>query len=113
MHKKGIPDHISLGGKIEAGETDLECLHREVQEEIGCTPIKIEYYDTFEGPSYDNKTIRMPCYFIELEGEIKLNPHDKIDGYIWIDKNYKKKGITLATVLELFVVPRLIKEGRL
>ena len=35
----------------------------------------------------------MPCYFMELDGGIKLNPHDKVDGFLWIDKNYKKKGI--------------------
>jgi len=55
----------------------------------------------------------MPCYFIELDGEIKLNPHDKVDGFIWIDRNYKKKGITIAPILELLIVPRLIKEGLL
>jgi len=113
VHKKGIKDHISVGGKIEPGETDIQCLTREVKEELGCGIKDPEYYDTFEAGSYDNKTIRMPCYFIELDDEIKLNPEDNIDGTLWIDKDYKKKGITLAPILETFILPRLIKEGLL
>ncbi len=113
VHKKGLNDHISVGGKIEPGETDIQCLNREVKEELGCNPVNPKYYDTFEGNTYDGQTIRMPCYFMELSGEIKLNPHDKVDGFLWIDRDYKKKGITIAPILELFIVPRLIKEGLL
>lgn len=113
VHKKGLKDYISVGGKIEPGETDIQCLTREVEEELGCGIKNPKYYDTFEAESYDNKTIRMPCYFCELDGEIKINPEDNIDGTLWIDKDYKKKGITLAPILEIFVLPRLIKEGLL
>jgi 8-oxo-dGTP pyrophosphatase MutT (NUDIX family) len=113
VHKKGINDYISLGGRIEEGETDLQCLQREVKEELCCDIERPEFYDIFEGHTYDGKTIRMPCYFIELKGEIRLNPHDNVDGFEWIDKDYKQKGITLAPILEMFVVPKLIKEGLL
>lgn len=111
VHKKGLRDYISVGGKIEPGETDVQCLQREVKEELGCGIKNPKYYDTFSANTYDNKTIRMPCYFMELDGEIKLNPLDNIDGILWIDKDYKNKGITLAPILEIFVLPRLIKEG--
>jgi len=113
VHKKGLKDHISVGGKIEPGETDVQCLQREVKEELGCGIKNPKYYDVFEASTYDNKTIRMPCYFMELGGEIKLNPLDNIDGILWIGKDYKEKGITLAPILEIFVLPRLIKEGLL
>jgi len=37
----------TLGGKIEKGETDLECLRREVKEEIGCEVTSIKFLHEF------------------------------------------------------------------
>jgi len=103
--------YITLGGKIEPGESDLECLKREVKEEIGCDIKNPVYFDTFAGKTYDNtKSIHMKCYFVELTGEFKINPADSIDHYRWIDKNYKSEGVLAAPLLEQQVIPALIKK---
>ncbi len=103
--------YITLGGKIELGESDLECLKREVKEEIGCDIKNPVYFDTFAGKTYDNtKSIHMKCYFVELTGEFKINPADSIDHYRWIDKNYKSEGVLAAPLLEQQVIPALIKK---
>ena len=113
VHKKGV-GYLSLGGKIEPGETDLECLSREVKEEIGCRVKNPKYFDTFEGPNHDGtQTLKMKCYFCELEGEIKLNPNDKIDGYTWIDRNYEQMEDQIAHMLRAAILPALIKKGLL
>lgn len=113
VHKKEV-GYISLGGKIDPGETDEQCLMREVKEEISCTAKNIKYFETFEGPTHDYKqTIRLACYFCDIEGEIKLNPNDKVDGYLWLDKNYQRLGEELATMLRLYVMPELVKHGLL
>ena len=111
VRKKTHDFFIALGGRIETGENDTTCLTREVLEEIGCNATNIRFLATFEGPVHDDrtKTICMPCYLCDLEGEIKLNPLDSIVEYRWISRNYAKEGVKLAHTLETFVVPELIK----
>ena len=40
---------------------------------------------------------------------IKLNPEDNIDGFIWIDRNYKN--IKMANSLQHKIIPELISGG--
>ncbi len=112
VHKKNV-GYISLGGKINPGETDFQCIEREVKEEIGCTAKNPKLFATFEGPTHDFKqTLRMVCYFCDIEGEIKLNPHDNVDGYLWIGReDYKKIEKELAHMLKANIIPELIKQG--
>ena len=111
VHKKKI-GYISLGGKINQGETDLQCLEREVKEEIGCTVKNPKHFATFEGPTHDFKqTLRMVCYFCDIEGEITLNPEDTIDGYRWIGKeDLPEIENELAHMLKKNIIPELIKK---
>jgi len=114
VYKKTDKMYITLGGKIEPGEGDIECLTREIKEELGCESRNPVYFDTFEGRIFDNsKSIHMKCFLIELEGEFKINPEDTIGHYRWIDKDYKKEGILVAPLLELKVIPALISKGLL
>lgn len=114
VHKREV-GYISLGGKIDPGETDEQCLKREVQEEIGCAVKNPKHFATFEGPTHDFKqTLRMVCYFCDIEGEIKLNPEDKVDGYRWISKeDYKQIEDELAHMLKASIIPELIRQGLL
>ncbi len=100
---------FALGGRMEDGETEMECLHREVKEEVGCQVKNPSHFKTFEGANHDNtKSLRMSCYLVELEGEIF--PQSEIAECEWIDKEYARKGICLATMLEVNVIPELIKQ---
>ncbi|VVB80983.1 NUDIX domain protein [uncultured archaeon] len=109
---KGETMFFALGGKMEQGETELECLQREVMEEISCETISPEYMETFEGRSHDNKkSVKMICYRCELKGTIQ--PCSEIEEIAWIDRDYKKKRIQVASMLELYVIPYLIEKGLL
>lgn len=109
VHKKTIDLYISPGGKIEKGESDIECLSREVKEELGCLCSNIKYWDTFNATTSDNKEVELRCYFGNLNGEIVLNPEDNIDGFIWIGKNHKN--IKMANSLKNKILPGLISRG--
>ena len=66
------------GGKIEENETPEECLHRELEEELG---VKVEVGDYLGKSlfSYPNKNIRLLAYYVELlSGDFSLSVHDKI-----------------------------------
>jgi hypothetical protein len=53
----------------------------------------------------------MVCYFCDLEGEIKLNPEDNIDGYKWIAKeDLPEIEDELAHMLKVNIIPELIKK---
>ena len=110
MHKKNV-GYITLGGKINPGESDEQCLEREIKEEIGCTMKNPRHFATFEGPTHDFKqTLKMICYFCDIEGEIQLNPNDNVDGYRWISKeDCKQIENELAHMLKVNIIPELIK----
>jgi len=108
VHKKTINEYISHGGKNEEGEEDLECLKREINEELGCLPINLEFWKTFFDKTQDNKELELRAYFGDLKGEIKINPKDNIDGFLWIERDYDKK-IKLANIIKRDIIPLLIK----
>src|SRR3989338_10620148 len=107
VRKRDQEFYISLGGKNEPGEDDLACLLREVKEELNCEAANIIHFATYEGPVHDDrtKTIKMACYFFDLNGEPKLNPKDKVIEYRWIGRDYAKHGIKIAHTMEHYVMP--------
>lgn len=108
VHKKTIDLYISPGGKNEGGESDLNCLEREIQEELGSRVSDICYLTTFKGKMQEDKNeIELNCYTGELTAEIKLNPLDNIDGFLWIDKNYDQN-LKLANILKQQIIPYLV-----
>ena len=63
------------GGKIEEGETKLEALIREIQEELNCS-IKINKFITTVNHEYNTFSLIMHVYLCELiEGEPVLSEH--------------------------------------
>jgi 8-oxo-dGTP diphosphatase len=70
------------GGKVEVGESEKNCLTREIQEELG---IGIEVFDrlgNFDCAYSDEKLIRLiPFLAMKKSGEINLLEHSQI---IWL-----------------------------
>ena len=108
VHKKIIDMYISPGGKIKDKESDYNCLKREINEELDCDIQNIRYWDTFHDKIYEtNEPLELRCYLGNLNGKIKLNPKDNIDGYLWINRNYDKN-INLANLLKHKIIPNLM-----
>ncbi|ADO75614.1 NUDIX hydrolase [Stigmatella aurantiaca] len=75
------------GGKRDPGETDLETLAREVQEELSVRikPETVSHVGTFEAQAHgkaDGVQVRMTCYAAEFEGE--LAPASEIAELAWL-----------------------------
>lgn len=100
-----------IGGKREQGESNLECLIREVEEEIGCKVTKHTYFNTFVGPNFDKTfIIEMPCYLVELEGE--PTPNNEVVELRWVSaQTYKTE--PLASMLMDSICPALVAKGLL
>ena len=106
--KENFPEFIIPGGKRETGETDVETLQREIQEEVNLKVVKAEYVDEYEDIAIVEKVpIVVKVYLCEVEGEVNVD--NEIKEFCWIDKDYKKNGIKVASILEKFVLPELIR----
>jgi 8-oxo-dGTP diphosphatase len=84
---KGKTKYYIPGGKRENGETDVECLKREINEELSVELIdqSISYFDTFQAQAdshADGIIVRMRCYFADYRGE--LCPNNEIDRLEWM-----------------------------
>lgn len=82
------------GGKREKNESDIDCLIREIMEELSVNIINesIVFYDCFEALAYGhtNETIvRMNCYFADFTGELIAN--NEIERFEWLEYKDKEK----------------------
>lgn len=71
---KNVTVFIMPGGKVEKGETDIECLNREVNEElqVGLNQASIKFLQEFNGPAHgyaDNVVLNIRIYEAEMTGE--------------------------------------------
>ncbi|MBR1812915.1 MAG: NUDIX domain-containing protein [Lachnospiraceae bacterium] len=75
------------GGKREEGESDLQTLVREIQEEL-CVDIRedtVHYYGTFEAQAHGHAEgilVRMTCYTAEFTGTPR--PDHEIAEIVWL-----------------------------
>lgn len=101
----------TLGGKIKEGESDIECLRREVKEEIGCdidkSSIKFltEFEDIAHGKGGALVNIRM--YGGKLIGDPK--PSSEIVEIDYFDTSSDKKHLSIIAQRTIF--PWLKKHG--
>ena len=108
--KNNREECIIPGGKRKEKETDFETLKRELHEELTVDLIKVEFLGGYDDIAcFSNEPIHVQTYIAQIDGEIKCN--NEIKEAIWIDKNYKEKGIKVGSILGEHVIPKLIERG--
>lgn len=76
------------GGKVEPGETDVECICREIQEEFS-TKIVVQKYLGEENFQVDNKNYNIVLYQAKLlSADVQLSVHSEI---AWVSKEDLEK----------------------
>lgn len=101
---------IIPGGKREGNETDFETLKRELKEELCVDLIDTEFLGGYDDIAvFSNEPIHVQAYIATIKGKIKCN--NEIKEALWIDRNYKDKGIMVGSILGEYVIPELIKRG--
>lgn len=85
VRKVGKDIWTTLGGKIEAGETEEQCLLREIKEEISCDANIIKKLGDFEDKAvFEEAIIKLSAYLVELNGKINLvDPELEECGFFW------------------------------
>jgi len=101
---------ILPGGRIEAGESDLECLAREVREELGDVSLEaVEYLGTYQDrAAFDDpsivKTLRIALYRGRLRGQ--PTPAAEIAELVWFGPDSDRRDLT--PILLNRILPDLI-----
>lgn len=100
---------ILPGGKLDEGESDYDCLVREISiEELPGTNLLVgNYYKTFEGRTPTSKKyLESKCYFCEVAGEIG-EPSLEIVSKTFVSsihfEGYGLSEVTKKIVRELFM----------
>ena len=97
------------GGKPEIGETDIECLCREVSEELSGTQLEnIKFYGNFIGYTHLQERFRTDVYLANIKGELN-QPSAEIAEYRWVDDTNQYN----LSDMNSKVIDSLIKEGLL
>lgn len=87
VRKIGKKGYIYPGGKPEVGETEIECLKRELKEELNVGLVSAEFYGKkrISKSIYDNLPITIKSYLTKIKGKPK--PSREIEEYRWINAN--------------------------
>lgn len=88
------------GGGVEPGESVVETLCREIQEELG---VKVKKYTPYYSYAYGNQ--KVDNFLIEIDSEIKIG--QEITGYVWYASDTK---IKLSDGFANILKPKLISE---
>ncbi len=103
---------LSIGGKFESGENDLQCLQRELGEEVGTTAKEetLKFLKEFTCISEE-----MDLHIRAYAGELKNEPHttDEIEELKWFSReDLEAAPVEIVTpITKLEILPFLIKEG--
>lgn len=112
VRKRGKSIFIIPGGRPEAGETDLETLCRELQEELQVEVTRSAFFGEFREPAEFNEgQLTMRVYEVEISGEPAVD--NEIEEAIWIDSRFEEQGVRLGSTLRNHVVPQLRERGDL
>ena len=88
VRKRGTHAFMLAGGKIDAGETPLAALHREIEEELGCGIAgAVQPLGRFSAPAAFEvgHVVEADLFAVVLAGNIELAA--EIEEIVWHDPN--------------------------
>jgi len=108
-------DSIELwtpGGKLEEGESDIECLRRELREELCVDLVSAKFFKEYHGFSFYNPDMRMiqRVHIVTISGTPK--PDAEIESVIFLSKeDFEQKKYPMIPINEEDILPDIIKAG--
>jgi 8-oxo-dGTP diphosphatase len=79
------------GGHLEVNEKTVDCVVRELDEEVGIKPLDMKLLgvvnDVADVPGQTGHYVRFVYHIVGYSGEITNKEPDKCEGWEWFDKN--------------------------
>lgn len=105
VRKQGTSIFISPGGKIEGGEGHVDCLRRELKEELNVELRDAQYLAVYERTSaLEDIPVRVYVWLATIFGE--CTPSAEIEEIQWITGS---TSLQIGSVFSECVIPYLIK----
>ena len=94
------------GGKRENNESDVECLKREILEELNVHILEntVKFFGSFEAQADGHEPgvlVRMLCYFSDFNGTLKAS--SEVESFEWIkyEDRYRTSAVDILILEEL------------
>ncbi len=115
VRKKGSIYYMMAGGKIEMGETPLQALQRELEEELNLilTPEDIRYLGTHQTQAVNevNTLVHATVFHIKTTFT-SFTPHAELEEIKWLTYDTYSE-VPLAHLLQEFSIPLWLKQKNL
>ncbi|MBI4033539.1 NUDIX domain-containing protein [Candidatus Saccharibacteria bacterium] len=94
----------AVGGKVEEGETDVECLKREVKEEldVDLDPQSIKFLHEFNGPPHGKPDAILNMRFYEAKIMGEPHPTEEIVEIQYFDSAVDQKHLSEIARTQIF-----------
>lgn len=107
VRKRNTAIFISPGGKRERSETEIECLTRELKEELSVRLVGARFFGVYERPSaLESGTVKISVWIAEVEGQCV--PSSEIEELLWITAG---STVPVGSVFSECVIPALVRDG--
>jgi 8-oxo-dGTP pyrophosphatase MutT (NUDIX family) len=73
------------GGKLTAGETALDALQRELEEELGCLLVSSQFLGFFAAPAANEPMHSVEAALFQVVVSGRLEPQAEIEEIVWVD----------------------------
>ena len=101
---------IMPGGRIEPGESDLDCLRRELEEEFQVQVQSYYYFHTFEDAAAldPGMKVSMKVYLVTIAGEPRAS--GEITEIAYVNSHFTGK---MGSIVQKQIIPLLVERGLL
>ena len=109
LKARGYKELWTPGKSMEVGETDEECLQRELKEELKVKLVNCKFFKEYYSKSfYSESMVRERVYITTISGEIKEG--GEISSHLWLTKEeFLSRKYPMVPLTEKQMIPDLIK----